>query len=210
MAPWATAGSISSVDTGAVMRSARPSRRRPAQASSVASAAPSASLRSRVSTLPRKRHDGEVGPQVLDLRLAPQRGGADHRALRQLGERGGLGADEGVAHVLARQVAGDARGPPAARVGMSFMECTARSISPASSASSISLVKRPLPPASASGRSWMRSPEVLMARTSNVQRPGPCAASRRARTSCACASASGEPRVPMRRVDACKGAIFRC
>ena len=36
-------------------------------------------------------------------------------------------------------------------------------------------------------------------------RPGPCAASRRSRTSRACASASGEPRVPMRMVDACKG-----
>ena len=31
---------------------------------------------------------------------------------------------------------------------------------PSLSASSISLVKRPLPPASASGRSWMRSPVV--------------------------------------------------
>src|SRR5688572_10936875 len=51
----------------------------------------------------------------------------------------------------------------------------------------------------------MRSPEVLMARTSNIQRPGPCAASRRSRTSRVCAIASGEPRVPMRMVGACKG-----
>ena len=31
-------------------------------------------------------HNGEIGPQVLDLRLAPQRGGADHRPLGQHGE----------------------------------------------------------------------------------------------------------------------------
>ena len=46
---------------------------------------------------------------------------------------------------------------------MSLAECTARSIAPATSASSISLVNRPLPPASASGRSWMRSPVVRIA-----------------------------------------------
>ncbi len=45
---------------------------------------------------------------------------------------------------------------------MSFEECTARSMAPASSASSISLVNRPLPPASASGRSWIMSPVVRM------------------------------------------------
>ena len=52
--------------------------------------------------------------------------------------------------------------PAGSRVGMSFMECTAMSTSPASSASSISLVNRPLPPASLRGRSWMRSPVVRM------------------------------------------------
>jgi hypothetical protein len=35
-------------------------------------------------------------------------------------------------------------------------------MAPASSASSISLVKSPLPPASASGRSWIMSPVVRM------------------------------------------------
>ena len=92
------------------------------------------------------------------------------------------------------------------------MECTARSISPASSASSISLVNRPLPPTSASGRSWMRSPEVRMTHTSTSCRPAPCAASRRSRTSCACASASGDPRVPIRIFTrACTlQSLFRC
>ena len=39
---------------------------------------------------------------------------------------------------------------------------------------------------------------------------GPCAASRRSRTSRACASASGEPRVPMRIVRCLQGSISRC
>ena len=58
--------------------------------------------------------------------------------------------------------------PSGNTVGMSFDECTAMSILPASSASSISLVNRPLPPASDSGRSWMRSPLVEMTTTSNA------------------------------------------
>ena len=69
--------------------------------------------------------------------------------------------DERVARVLARQAGGDDQ-PPAA-VGMSLIECTARSMRPSSNASSISLVNRPLPPISASGRSWMTSPVVVMA-----------------------------------------------
>ena len=45
---------------------------------------------------------------------------------------------------------------------MSFMLCTAASMRPDSSASSISLTNRPLPPASDSGRSWIASPVVRM------------------------------------------------
>mmetsp|Transcript_26650 Transcript_26650/g.74499 ORF Transcript_26650/g.74499 Transcript_26650/m.74499 type:complete len:278 (+) Transcript_26650:37-870(+) len=54
MAPWATAGSISSNDSTDVILSVRSSRRRPAYASSVQSTSPSCSLRSRLCTLPRK------------------------------------------------------------------------------------------------------------------------------------------------------------
>ena len=42
---------------------------------------------------------------MLDLRLAPQRRGGHHRALRQFAEARGAAADEGVAHILARQEA---------------------------------------------------------------------------------------------------------
>ena len=208
MAPCATAGSISLGRRSAtVMRSARPSRFRPAQrqqrriGDAVARACAAASRRCRAAARPRGRAAACSTCACRRSDEVPTTAPA-----RQLGERRGLAADEGVAHVLARQQAARSSGPPAARVGMSFIECTARSISPASSASSISLVNRPLPPTSASGRSWMRSPVVLMTRdlerdAGRGRAPPPGAA----RTSCACASASGEPRVPMRIVDACKG-----
>ena len=80
---------------------------------------------------------------------------------------------------------------------MSFIEWTAMSMAPASNASSISLVNRPLPPISPSGRSVTRSPVVLIATIANAASGRPCAAMSRARVSCAWASASGEPRVPI-------------
>ena len=49
----------------------------------------------------------EVRPQPPDHRLAPQRGGADARAARQPRDARRQAADEGVADVLSRQVAGD-------------------------------------------------------------------------------------------------------
>ena len=53
MAPWPTAGSISSVERIEVALPARPRRFSPASARIVASASPAASLASRVPTLPR-------------------------------------------------------------------------------------------------------------------------------------------------------------
>ena len=155
--PPAETSSTSSI---AVAASASPSRFRPASASSVASATPSSSLRSRVSTLPRNgttsrsgrsrsisacRRSDEVptvapcGSSAMDLRLA---------------------ADEGVARVLARQEGGEHQARPAAPSACPSTNAPRGRSRPASSASSISLVNRPLPPASASGRSWMRSPLV--------------------------------------------------
>src|SRR5688572_14512089 len=43
----------------------------------------------------------------------------------------------------------------------------------------------------------MASPEVLIARMAKLSAANPCALASRCRTSCACASASGLPRVPM-------------
>ena len=89
------------------MRSARPSRRKPGAGEQRRVGDALLELAQPRLDVAAHRHDGEIGPQVQHLGLAPQRGGADHRALRQLRERGGLGADEGIAHVLARQQAGD-------------------------------------------------------------------------------------------------------
>ena len=161
IAPCATAGSISSVERTEVACAARPSRSRPASASSVASARPSSSFLSRVSTLPRKSMTSRSGRSRFTCAARRSDERADHRARRQLGKRGRLGADEGVAHVAARQHRGDDNAS-GSTVGRSFIECTARSTVAASSASSISLVNRPLPPKSRSGASLMRSPEVVM------------------------------------------------
>ena len=54
-----------------------------------------------------QRHDGEVGPRVEKLRLAPHRGGADDGALRQIGDAARALRDQRVARVLARQAARD-------------------------------------------------------------------------------------------------------
>src|ERR1700723_1907550 len=80
--------------------------------------------------------------------------------------------------------------------GKSLAECAAASIAPASSAASISLVNRPLPPASASGRAWVASPVVRMTLSAIRSISQPCASARRSRVSFACMSASGEPRAP--------------
>ena len=65
--------------------------------------------------------------------------------------------------------------PAGSSVGRSFRLCTARSARPSSSASSISLVNRPLVPTLASGTSVILSPVVLMI---SMRRLAPSAASR--------------------------------
>jgi len=199
MAPWATAGSISSGESSAVTRSTMPSRRSPAMASSVASTCPSSSLRSRVCTLPRSGKTSRSGrssstcawrrreavpttlPAGRPARLSPRRAKSASR-----------GSSRG-------RIAARLR-PSGSQVGTSFMEWTATSMRPANSASSISLVKRPLPPISARVRSCTRSPVVLMTTISMAPSAAssPCACARRSRTSCAWASASALPRVPRR------------
>ena len=81
--------------------------------------------------------------------------------------------------------------PAGPAAGMSFSEWTAASISPASRASSISLVNRPLPPTSESWRSLILSPEVVIT-VSDAAVPI------LSLTHPAWASASLEPRVPIR------------
>ncbi len=97
--------------------------------------------------------------------------------------------------------------PAGSTVGMSLAECTARSMSPRSSASSISLVNRPLPPTSASGRSWMLSPVVRMtlsvdrllvaARAPRRAARAPCAPAPAPADCRACRSAGRVPRIAL-------------
>ena len=83
--------------------------------------------------------------------------------------------------------------PSGNSVGRSFRLCTARSARPSSSASSISLVNRPLAPTWASGTSVILSPVVLMI---SMRLGYPRAASCRC-TQWACHRASCEPRDAM-------------
>ena len=91
--------------------------------------------------------------------------------------------------------------PGGCAVGMSFMLCTAISMRRDSSASSISLTNRPLPPASDRGRSWMASPVVLIGTISMASGPASAgtAAANASRTRPAWTKASLLPRVPSRR-----------
>ena len=128
-----------------------------------------------------QRHDGEVGPQPLHHRL---RGAATRcrptapRGSSRDGRR--LAADEGVARVLALQERREHQARPAARSACPWTNAPRGRSRRRASASSISLVNRPLPPASASGRSWMRSPLVRidldldpLRRRSRAPRPAP-------------------------------------
>ena len=80
----------------------------------------------------------------------------------------------------------------------SFIEWTQKSTSPSISARSSSLVHSALPPISASGLSWILSPVVLISTIWTQPSGQRCAVSIAAATLRACASASGDPRVPRR------------
>ena len=198
MAPCPTAGRNSCTSMILVACCVRPSRFRPASASSVASTWPSSSLRSLVSTLPRSGVTLRSGRSRLAIawrrseavpRVAPCGSSCSDLDLFEMNTSRGSSRSRHAASIK----------PGCEKVGMSLVECTARSTLPASSASSISLVNRPLPPSSLSGRSWMVSPLVRMIANSMSSSLAPNAAASRARTVCACTSASGLPRVPIRK-----------
>ena len=86
--------------------------------------------------------------------------------------------------------------PGGSSIGTSFNECTAMSARPSCKATSSSLRNRPLPPISASGRSMIWSPRVVIG-TNWMSSPA-CAARRRAATCSACHRASALWRVAMR------------
>ena len=198
IAPWPTAGKNSSTSSNAAAASSRPSRFKPATASSVASASPASILRKRVSTLPRSGTMARSGRKRLTK--ACRRSDAVPTTAPCGRSRKVLAlALMKASRASSRGRNADSTRPGGSTVVMSFDECTARSMVPLSSASSISLVNSPLPPTSLSGRSWMVSPVVRMILISIRAASRPQAAARRLCTSRACTSANGEPREPMRR-----------
>ena len=82
---------------------------------------------------------------------------------------------------------------------MSLVECTARSTVRIEQRLLDLLGEQALAALLASGRSWMVSPEVRMTTSSISSSLAPKAAASRARTVRACTSASGLPRVPIRK-----------
>mmetsp|Transcript_7621 Transcript_7621/g.31537 ORF Transcript_7621/g.31537 Transcript_7621/m.31537 type:complete len:286 (-) Transcript_7621:46-903(-) len=200
MAPCATAGSISSIERIAVASSSMSMRLSPAKARSVASTTPSSSLRSRVWTLPRKLTHLSVGflariwawrrSEALPM-TEPSGSSASDLALGEMN----------TSRVSSRSSVHGNTVDPGSHVGTSFIECTQMSTSSPNSAVSSSLVNRPLPPISESALSRIMSPCVFMMHSS-IAPSSPSssgnAAFKRSRVMYACASASGEPRVPMR------------
>jgi len=202
IAPCATAGSKASgariASSGTVMSR----RRKPASASRVASSSPASSLASRVPTLPRSSTISRSGLWCSSwawrrTAAVPTIAPRGRSAIRRIAPS---------RDATIRTSRGSARGSNAAiaraggsQVGTSFIECTARSMRSSSSASSSSLVNRPLPPMSASARSRTWSPELRIATISSPSGSAPAPISP-ARTWFAWIRASGLPRVPMRRV----------
>ena len=121
----------------------------------------------------------EVAAQALDdqLRifgaqdgLAAQAGGADHGASRQSSRPLNLFETKASRGFSRAEMAASTK-PSGITIGTSFIECTARWALPSCIATSSSLMNRPLPPISASGRSRIWSPLVVMPRMTTSE-PG--------------------------------------
>mmetsp|Transcript_7293 Transcript_7293/g.24824 ORF Transcript_7293/g.24824 Transcript_7293/m.24824 type:complete len:230 (-) Transcript_7293:145-834(-) len=162
MAPWATAGSISSISMMEVRCWVMSMRLRPARARSVASTTPSLSLRRRVWTLPRKLTTLRVGffARIWDCRR--------REALPMTEPSGRSWMDLPLVEMNTSRVSSRSRlhgstVPSGIQVGTSFIECTQMSTSLLRSATSSSLVKRPLPPISVRALSRIMSPVDFIA-----------------------------------------------
>mmetsp|Transcript_11253 Transcript_11253/g.34588 ORF Transcript_11253/g.34588 Transcript_11253/m.34588 type:complete len:282 (-) Transcript_11253:110-955(-) len=199
MAPCATAGSISSHSSTAVTSSAMSMRLRPAYARSVASTTPSSSFRRRVCTLPRKLTHLSVG--FFARICACRRSDAEPMTLPSLSPaRPDADGEMKTSRVSSRSSMHGSTVPAGSHVGTSFIEWTQMSTSSPRSATSSSLVKRPLPPISDSALSRIMSPCVFMMHSSMA--PSALSSSKDSMRSSlvmyAWASASGDPRVPIR------------
>ena len=200
--PCPGAGRQASASIGIETRSPRPSRSSPATASTSRSWSPASSLRSRVPTLPRTRPNSARGHarrncatrRTLPL---PTRGAAPPSGPFPTADSVDGGATPAGSTTASR---GSARGrtaaiasPAGSSAGMSLALCTARSMSPRTSACSISLTKTRLPPTCDRLASRSRSPVVVMTTSSHSR---PLRARTRAATALACQSARSLPRVP--------------
>src|SRR3954470_6180211 len=190
---WPGAGRMISV--GIAVPASISSRLRPAEASRVASTSPDSTFLRRVSTLPRIGTIFRSGRSRCSC--AARRGDEVPTVAPSFSA-----SIESAPTIRSRT---SPRGRTAAMwmssgrmLSTSFIEWTQKSTSPSSSARSSSLVHSALPPISANGRSWTLSPVVVISTIWTQPSGQRCDVSIAAATLRACASASGDPRVPRR------------
>ena len=180
-APWPAAGShLRGVEQRRGCARARPSRFRPAAASTMASYWPSSSLRSRVSRLPRSGSMRRSGRSAQQLHHAAQAGGADHArpaaARASVAKRGARRRHRAGPRAPAPRPARSRRAAPSARPSANAPPGGRGR--PRARVSS-SLTNRPLPPTLDSARSRIWSPRVVMP-SSSTRRPKRALQQRRA------------------------------
>ena len=173
--------------------SAIPNRSSPAAARKVASTSPANTRLSRVATLPRIGTAWTSGRRRSNCAVrrgeeVPTRAPCDRAASET--------APINRSRTSARSRQAAMTSATGRSLSTSFNEWTEAWVVPASSARSSSLVHRALPPISASGRSWMRSPMVRISWRTTLPVSQPCAASSAAATMRAWARARGEALVP--------------
>ena len=155
-APCPTAGHMTSGSSTSVMRFSHPSRRSPAAARTMASYSFSSSLRRRVSRFPRMSRISRSGRAARSCAARRKELVPTRAPLVNSASLAPTSASRGSSRSgMAAKV-----NPGGRSVGMSFKLCTARSIFPCSSASSISLVNNPLVPTFESATSVILSPVV--------------------------------------------------
>src|SRR6476646_3212613 len=195
MAITAWPGAGRRISVGMAVPASISRRFRPAEANRVASTSPFSTFFNRVSTLPRigtisrsgrrrrscaARRGDEVPTRAFCLSLSIDPAPMIRSRTSPRGRTAAMWISSG------------------RTLSTSFIEWTQKSTSPASRARSSSLVHNALPPISASGRSWTWSPVVLISTICTQPSGQRCDVSIAAATLRACASASGDPRVPRR------------
>ena len=146
--PWPGAGTKRAGSSTAPISASRPSRCRPARASTIASSSPlpracaGGCRRCRAASRPRDPRARARSCAARRTLLVPTRAPAGDRPARVAA--GLRDAAQDVLGRSARAARPAAPGPSASSPGTSLAECTARSISPASSASSIASTQRDL------------------------------------------------------------------